>query len=68
MPPGDGCAERGDEMTNIQNTRELPTCDLRAYQVHDEAEAQQIADGRTAYLFQQTAKVLYLFVEIGKDE
>ena len=51
-------------MTIIQNTRELPWCDLRAYQVTDEAEARKIAGTRTAYLFQQTAEALYVFVEI----
>ena len=50
-------------MTHIQNTRELPWCDLRHYLVKDEAEAVQIAGTNKAYLFQQTEDTLYLFVE-----
>ena len=50
-------------MTHMTNTRELPRCQLRAYIVKDEAEAVRVADGRTGYLFQQTATALYLFVE-----
>ena len=51
-------------MTIIQNTKELPWCNLRAYQVADEAEARRIAGERKAYLFQQTEQALYCFVEI----
>ena len=51
-------------MTIIQNTRELPRCDLRAYLVKDEAAARAIAGERKCYLFAQTAEALYLFVEI----
>jgi hypothetical protein len=51
-------------MTTITNTKELPWCDLRAYQVKDESEAREIAGTKTAYLFQQTAEALYVFVEI----
>ena len=53
-------------MTHITYIKELPWCALRAYQVKDEAEAAQIADGRRAYLFQQTEKALYVFVELGE--
>ena len=49
-------------MTHITNTKQLPWCELRAYLVKDEAEAVQMADGRTAYLYQQTEDALYLFV------
>lgn len=51
-------------MTHITNTKELPWCDLRAYLVKDEVEAAQIANGRKAYLFQQTDDALYLFVSL----
>ena len=53
-------------MTHITYIKELPWCALRAYQVKDEAEAAQIADGRRAYLFQQTEKALYVFVVLGE--
>jgi hypothetical protein len=52
-------------MTHIQNTKELPWCDLRAYSVKDEEEAAKIANGRRCWLFQQTDDALYLFVEVG---
>ena len=51
-------------MTIITNTKQLPWCDLRAYQVADEAEARRIAGERKCYLFAQTAEALYVFVEI----
>jgi len=51
-------------MTTIENTRELPNCPLRAYTIKDEAEAAQIANGRVAYIFKQTATAWYLFVQL----
>ena len=54
-------------MTYISNTKELPWCDLRAHLVQDETEAQRIAEGRQAYLFQQTDDALYLFVVLDKQ-
>jgi hypothetical protein len=51
-------------MTHIENTRELPWCELRHYLVKDEAEAVAIAGDNKSYLFQQTAEALYLFVVI----
>ena len=50
-------------MTHITYIKELPWCPLRAYSVKDEAEAAVIANGRRAWLFQQTEQALYLFVE-----
>ena len=50
-------------MTHITNTKQLPWCNPRHYLVKDEAEAVAIAGTNAAYLFQQTAEALYLFVE-----
>ena len=50
-------------ITEIENTRQLPWTSVRGYTVKDEQEAEQIADGKTAYLFRQTEDALYLFVE-----
>lgn len=52
-------------MKTIDNTKELPWYPVRAYTVKDEAEAQQIADGRDAWLFQQVEGALYVFVKEG---
>ena len=51
-------------MTTITNTKELPWVELRCYQVKDEQEAREIAGTRRAYLFAQTEKALYVFVEL----
>ena len=51
-------------MTTIQNTKELPWCELRAYTVKDVEEAERIAAGRECWLFQQTDDALYLFVRL----
>jgi hypothetical protein len=51
-------------MITITNTKELPWTPVRAYLVADESEAREIAGTKTAYLFQQTAEALYVFVEI----
>ena len=51
-------------MTTITNTKELPWCELRCYQVKDEHEAREIAGDQRAYLFRQTEKALYLYVEL----
>ena len=51
-------------MTTIQNTKELPWCELLCYQVADEHEEREQEGDRRAYLFQQTEKALYCFIEI----
>jgi len=52
-------------MTHIENTKQLPWCELRVFAVKDEAEAVAIADGRKAYLFQQVIGALYVFVVVS---
>lgn len=59
------CVRKKEEMmTHITNTKELPWCELRAYSVKNETEAEQIAAGREAWLFKQTDNALYLFVKV----
>jgi hypothetical protein len=52
------------ELTIITNTKQLPWTPLRACRVMDEAEAARIADGRKAYLFKQTERAWYVFIEL----
>ena len=52
-----------EEMKTITNTKELPWYPLRAYSVKDVDEAAQIANGREAYLFEQVAGALYVYVK-----
>ena len=50
-------------MTRIQNTRELPAGELRAYVVKDEDEARQIVGDGKGYLYEQVTGALYLYVD-----
>ena len=54
-------------MTRIQNTRELPAGDLRAYVVKDEAEARQIVGDGKGYLYEQVTGALYLYVRPNEE-
>ena len=54
--------------TTIENTRELPPGNMRAYAVQDEEHAREIAQGQTAYLFKQTDTAWYVFVPVERSE
>jgi hypothetical protein len=53
-------------MTTILSPNELPHGWHRMYTVKDAAEAEKIANGCTAYLYQSSIiQALYLFIPVG---
>jgi hypothetical protein len=60
-------AATGPKMITITDTRELPWHNVRGFLVEDVDEARRIAAGRDAWLFQQTAEALYVFVRMESE-
>lgn len=55
-------------MTTITSPRDLPRGWHRMYTVKDAAEAERIANGCTAYLYQSNIiTALYLFIPVADD-